>query len=579
MSGLDWREPLWLLLMLYPLLQGIWHVLQQRRQADAYADRDLLPWAQANQRGTLMARFGWTLPGLFWILMALALAGPRTPQVPDTPPDAVLDVMVVLDMSRSMQVDDVSPNRLQRAVLELHEWLPLRAGSRVGVVVYAARPHSYVPLTADEDALRFYLPQLDSLTLPTQGSGHADALAFAQKTLAERPDPQLPAAILWMTDGDIPDTAREPLAQTVQALTEDNLPLYILGLGTVDGDAIPLGDGQWLQQQGQPVRSAMNTALLQQLAASGQGRFSHVQANARDWQILYTDGMQQQAANTDTENAQAWREWYVLPLAAAWLLLLWLWRKPAAQRALTSGIVALLVVMLSTQPTTAMAEERAETAVTDGISAYREGNYEHAIRAFSSAIFTAENDTQRARALYNLGNSYYQQGDYLAAQQVFADVLHYQPQHMSALHNLRLTETVLTEIERQLAAKGVADGQEEGWTFERLSNALDWDTETTPGMEMDEGISRPQSPASLPIPPDPDRLQTLAAKGLAHLQQSGAINPQSWQQRQQSKDSARIALKNTSDNPAALWKRLFEIEEGFPAALDTPRTLPDVAPW
>lgn len=314
---LYWREPLWLLLALFPLLLAVWGYFQQRSQAQTYADPYLLPWVQVTA-----SRHGWrkllstqTLWAIAWVLFAISLAGPRIPQAqPDDLRPAQFDVLVVLDISRSMQATDIAPNRLQRAALELHEFLSLAQGSRVGIVVYGARPHLFAPLTNDANAVRFYLQHLETLVLPTHGTDHAAALGFAQQELAER-EQALPAAVLWITDGDIPTDQHTALQTRVQALQTADIPLYSLGVGTEDGEAIPLPGGKWLEHDGQAVRSRLDSALLQSLTVQAAGSYSAVKDDASDWQTLYTNGIAQ-AFPAQVEDGQQWQELYV------WTLLL-----------------------------------------------------------------------------------------------------------------------------------------------------------------------------------------------------------------------------------------------------------------
>ncbi|OQX04296.1 MAG: hypothetical protein BWK73_36620, partial [Thiothrix lacustris] len=77
-----------------------------------------------------------------------------------------------------------------------------------------------------------------------------------------------------------------------------------------------------------------------------------------------------------------------------------------------------------------------ESTLTTGITAYRAEHYDTATQHFTAAVFAASNDTERARALHNLGNSYFQQGDYAAAAQVFRDALTYRPEHPATQQNL-----------------------------------------------------------------------------------------------------------------------------------------------
>ncbi|UJS26332.1 vWA domain-containing protein [Thiothrix winogradskyi] len=323
-QALHWREPLWLLLALFPLLLAAWGYFQQRHQAQTYADLHLLPWVQitASQHGWCKWLSPQTLWAIAWLLFAISLAGPRIPQTqPDDLRPAQFDVLVVLDISRSMQATDLAPNRLQRAALELHEFLSLAQGSRVGIVVYGARPHLFVPLTNDANAVRFYLQHLETLVLPTLGTDHAAALGFAQQELAARKQ-TLPAAVLWITDGDIPADQHAALQTRVQALQAAGIPLYSLGVGTEDGEAIPLPGGKWLEHDGQAVRSRLDSALLQSLSTQAGGAYSAVKDDASDWQTLYTNGIAQVFPAT-ASNAQQWRELYVwtllLGMVCVWL--------------------------------------------------------------------------------------------------------------------------------------------------------------------------------------------------------------------------------------------------------------------
>jgi Ca-activated chloride channel family protein len=331
-----------------------------------------------------------------------------------------------------MQATDIAPNRLQRAALELHEFLSLAQGSRVGIVVYGARPHLFAPLTNDANAVRFYLQHLQTLVLPTHGTDHAAALGFAQQELAAR-EQVLPAAVLWITDGDIPPNQHAALQTRVQALQAAGIPLYSLGVGTEDGEAIPLPGGKWLEHDGQAVRSRLDSTLLQSLTAQAGGAYSTVKDDASDWETLYTNGIAQ-AFPATANDTQQWRELYVwvllLGMVCVWLAV---WRKspltPLLQRGeqevrnipaspfAKGGLRGIFFLcFLSTFSDPSQADE---TDLNNGIEAYRTEHYATATQHFTAAAFAATNDTERARALHNLGNSYFQQGDYAAAAQVF----------------------------------------------------------------------------------------------------------------------------------------------------------------
>lgn len=610
--GLYWREPLWLFLMLYPILINTWHFFKQKNQIQSYADKALLPWVESNTK-QWQSYTRSALWAVFWFLTAVALAGPRLPLkegesniLPNK------EIMLVVDLSRSMQTEDIVPNRLERAGLELYEFLQLQRSSRIGVIVYAARPHVFVPGTTDINALKFYLEKLESLVLPTLGSNPAEALELAEKQMLGRTDQSLPGIIVWLTDGDISATQEEKLKLRVEILKDDGLSLYILGIGTEDGEAIPLvgsassdsenGKKKWLEENGQVVRSRLNSSLLEQLAEQGNGEYSSVKDDESDWQSLYTNSIAKKGkALINSEEEQQWREFYIWVLFSALFLLFLLValtgasskaRPKTTSKKETKNVKAVAVLLLSpmillvmismpqpvyAQNKSAQNKQSSKTSLEAGIKAYRNQNFKEAEKQFISTVYNAKNDEERARALHNLGNSYFKQGDYVTAIQVFQDSLTYRPKNEATLQNLELGKTIQSAVESRLLQQATDEAKYDGNRLERLSNQLDWDQDSTKTW----GESRNKnSNSGLPqLPLNDDELKMLVNKGLKRLAQEGNSNIKEKYQRQQSLIEAQIALQQIEDNPVQFWKRLFEIEEGFPGSLDKPKEVPGVSPW
>lgn len=186
LSILEWQYPLFLLLAFQPLLLWMFLRALQHRKQQQFADPHLLPWIQVPEEETFWQKlFSRNVAYcLAWFFLALSLAGPRLPDTSQSNlQETQLDVMMVVDLSQSMHATDITPTRLRRAMLETYEFLKLAKNTKIGMVVYAARPHLFVPLTTDFNALKFYLKNLDSLQLPTQGSDAAAALKLALKEL------------------------------------------------------------------------------------------------------------------------------------------------------------------------------------------------------------------------------------------------------------------------------------------------------------------------------------------------------------------------------------------------------------
>lgn len=610
LASLHWREPLWLLLALYPLLWALLRRRQRRSRLAALADPALQPWVTAGgtdrDRSRLFRHGAWALA---WLLLAIAAAGPREPQaLPGRPQPAGLTVMVVLDVSRSMQAADVAPRRDQRARIELHELLDRAAGTRFGLLLFAGRPHLFVPPTFDHAALRFYLRQLDGLTLPTRGSRLADALALAGRELATAPRP---AAVLLITDGD-PGPAGKALsprlAQVAASLGRAGTPLYILGLGSEEGAAIPLPDGGWLKAAGRPVITRLNTARLQELARLGGGRYREVADDASDWRFLFDRGIARLAQPQPGAGGQdvIWREDYPLFLFPAILLLFlavmpWGWPRLSA-RHLGVGLVCLLCLPHSPPARAATAADlRAAYAALrqgdfadardryarltgyaarlgEGACRYRLGDLPGAIRQFGLAVLAADTDRQRATALYDLANSHFRRGDYARAARLYADALRYRPDHRPSRRNRALSERLAKQVAARLRQEARAGRTGRGPRRGTPASGLRVDDSASLTLGDETATpSRDRPPGALP---EDAAFTALVEKGLerARLAATGrAAEPRNaWRQ---DLSSARFRMRELRDTPAGIWQRLFAMEEGFPAVPDAPRPLPGVPPW
>jgi len=171
MQNIYWREPLWLLLVLQPVLIILLKKIIRKNNVSLYAEKKLQPWIVFPTRYTFTKQifsknFAYLLG---WLLFSISLAGPRTP-LNHTENEQFLgaNIMLLVDLSQSMRAMDVEPNRLRRAKIEIYEFLEKAKDHRVGITVFSARPHLFVPLTFDHVVLKKYLESLDKLSFPTQ---------------------------------------------------------------------------------------------------------------------------------------------------------------------------------------------------------------------------------------------------------------------------------------------------------------------------------------------------------------------------------------------------------------------------
>lgn len=603
------REPLWVLLTAVPLLPALWRLVGGGR-TDGFADAALLPWVR------LPASATYTLSGwlrllsryLGWCCFAVALAGPRQAEMVNTAAgDAAPEVMLVVDLSASMAAADIAPTRLARARLELSDLLNRAGPERFGLVVFAHRPHLMAPPSPDHRVVRHLIDQLRPALLPTEGSDVSAALTLA----ASQFQGSKRGVVLLVSDGDLggaPDSAAL-LRATVRQLAATGVAVYVLGAGNGADTPVPAREGGWLEHAGRPVVSRLNQPLLEEIARESGGRYARVSAGDSDWQELYDNGIARRlsAGSSDTvDQGMIWRELQQPFLYAGLLLILggvgFGRRAAGARHMLVLPVVALVGIV---QPTRALAaesiEQQAEQALRaghygeadrlygglqgyrarmgQGASAYRQEAYPAAIGQFIFALLAADADSQRADALFNLANSYFKLGDYRRAASIYIDVQRYQPHHPGAAVNGELAEALAQEVESILGTE--PDSSERSGRGPRQATAIQ-------GLEPGGGISlAPVTPTEQPYrdgsrPLEREDMQALIERGISRGRLADSkVEEQSdpeWSYALSSPTALALLAHAPSDD-SALWQRLFELEEGFPAPLEQPRAVEGVPPW
>ena len=643
LGGLHWREPLWLLLMLQPLLVTAlpaWLHRKQRRSSASWVDAALQPWVmQPDPHRKRLPGWQQTANVIAWLLLAIAAAGPRLP-----PADARgnggdgLDLVLLVDASRSMHATDIHPSRLRRARIEIRELLQRVPAARIALLVYAGKPHLLMPPSRDHQALTDYLQLLNRLPLPSSGSDGASALQLALETaLAMQAQRHAAAqsstgnatdttsgAVIWFTDGDLPEHQNDALQAVTTRFRALQLPLSILGLGSEGGSGIPLADGGWLKQQQRAVVTRLHADALQQLANNANGRYSTAQNDASDWQQLYDGNIAARiqpdpTQQSQTQNQIQWRElfpWALAP-ALALLLIAGIGRgRNGGHAALALPMLLTLIAAVGNAPPVQAGQAATPPGLRRAWQLYQAGDYPAAIEAyaalrgyaarmgeasanyrndqfdlagdqFAQALLLADSDPQRADALYNLGNSRFREGRYSDAADAFKDALRYNPALHDSRFNLDLSQALYAAVQaaqRRQRGGGLAGNARMGG---RIEGELDPNDDNA--FVSDGPSHMPRIVAALPQSPlgqagNQALAQQLVARGLAQAASrpgpsADNLPPEDALRARQNLAQARLRMTELDGRQPQLWKRLFEMEEGFPAPLDEPKRLPGLRPW
>lgn len=601
-QSLYWGEPLWLLLALQPVIIGFFRWIHDRKQLGRYARPALQPWVVNHSHSTwpqrLLSRNTRYLAA--WICIAVAAAGPRLiEEIPDNTVRHGVDIMAVVDISRSMHVQDITPSRLGRAKHELQDLSQLLQKDRLGLVVYAAHAHQYMPLSYDQNVIRHYIANLDNLRPPTEGSRPLEALRLAEQLLQKQdPDNKRDKAILFLTDGD-----------NLQTIPDMDIPVFVLGLGSIEGDAIPGHDGDWLRDDNRVIVSRLHEDELIGIAERNQGRYSRATKGNNDWDTLYTNGIRApgQTKTINNNDKVNWHELYIYALLPGLLLLLLSTISFKTTRVSISGstltMLLLCVVLIPAPRVHASDNDSAYQSFIkkdylssleqyqsiegyagrfgEGVNAYRLKDFAHAITAFNQAFLNARNDNQRATALYNLGNSHFQNGNYPAAINSYRDALIYQPDNYPVQRNMAFSQDLQATVQKRLARlqKMLSPGRGPKQAKTDVNTSVGDDT----SVSIDESNDTLEQENNNEIAAISTLPEALILKGIEHakLASEELAAPQSTVEHSgiASPMISILQLDTIKDDQEGFWNRVMEVEEGFPAPLEKPRRITGVAAW
>lgn len=273
--------PLLLLLLVLPGALLAWEYTHRRRSAAlarpkilrAEAGPHSLRFAPANVASSTAGKPRlWLCAGL--VLAILALARPQWGRLEEPVFDQSREILLAIDLSRSMLTPDVKPSRLERAKLLIQSLLERLAGERVGLAVFAGTAFLQSPLSADYEILREFLPALGPDFLPEGGSNYGALLettlqAFGTTNSADR-------FLIILSDGEATD---EEWKSRLDDLKKKNIRVLGLGVGTAGGGMIPDANGQFVKdERGAVVLSKLESATLQQLAQATGGVYRDASA-------------------------------------------------------------------------------------------------------------------------------------------------------------------------------------------------------------------------------------------------------------------------------------------------------------
>jgi Ca-activated chloride channel family protein len=259
---------------------------------------------------------------LVFFLGILALARPQWGYQWQEVKRKGLDIMLVVDTSKSMLTQDVKPNRLQRTKLAIMDLIKNLKGDRIGLVAFAGDAFVMCPLTTDYGGFLLSLNDLDTSIIPRGGTNLGAAIEEAGKAYDQSPAKF--KAIVIVTDGD--NLEGDPLV-AAQKAKEKGIKVYSVGVGTKEGDLVRIQNeqGQWeflKDEQGNYVKSRLNENLLQRIAFTTGGAYVRSSGAQFGLDYVYREHLaRMEKREIEDKMQKKYFERFQIPLAAALLVL------------------------------------------------------------------------------------------------------------------------------------------------------------------------------------------------------------------------------------------------------------------
>jgi len=332
-------------------------------------------------------------------LCAFAVAGLVTPDGTQKINRKGTDLVIALDVSKSMLANDIQPSRLIRAKQLISKIIDNFPDDRIGLVIFAGRAYLQMPLTIDHEAAKMYLSAASPDDVSTQGTVISDALKMCYATFD--PNDKTFKSVLLISDGEDHDN---DAIKVTKELAKEGIMVNTVGIGSPVG--APIMDpstGQYMKDdKGQTVITKLNETELSDIAKAGNGIYQ-LYSNTD----AVEENIKKQLANIGTEtNASdtsyiAFKQYFQYFLGAAFILLLIEFFFSEKKKVILKGVATVFVFMgLSISSFS----QSAKSAILKGNKAYKVNDYNAAENDYRDALKNSENNVI---ADYNLGNALY----------------------------------------------------------------------------------------------------------------------------------------------------------------------------
>ena len=420
-----------------------------RKRLRKHIDTSLLQQLQFKRRKA-MPHVKFALCMLALSFLILAAANPRTPGKGISVNRSGVDVLFCLDVSKSMDAQDVKPTRLQACKMAINHCINKMNGNRVGAVVFAGTAEVALPATTDYEFAKNSINLLNTNKINIQGTDLAEALYRSAAALGislddteesypEDTTARVQKAIILISDGE--DHAQDALKAT-DKLHEHGILIFTIGIGTPNGTTIPDGKDVKRDREGHPVVTKLNEKILTDIAQRGGGEYIHAENVHASFETIFETIDEMAKSDFGKVEITTYETMFQYPLAAGIILLVvegFLLAANPTRRArnATSSLLLIAIVLLisachdriTEQPIPQLATANKYFSTADSLSpdhlpydlpARADSLYHQALRIYKSLP-----DSLTDKALFNQIDANYRIGNYDSIPQLTDSLLQF----------------------------------------------------------------------------------------------------------------------------------------------------------
>lgn len=219
---------------------------------------------------------------IIFSLLIISLLGPSFGESKKEVKSVGKDIMICVDLSKSMDAFDIQPTRLEKIKYEMKKLVHAFSSDRIGIIIFSSEAFMQCPLTFDQNALNLFIETMNTGLVPSSGTDFGPPLRMAIKKLQDTDGGVSEAkskVIILISDGEDFGERTEEAAKEIES---EDIKLFTLGVGTEQGGKIYAANGFKKDREGRDVITKLNSQSLRTLASKTGGQYFEINSNRND---------------------------------------------------------------------------------------------------------------------------------------------------------------------------------------------------------------------------------------------------------------------------------------------------------